>query len=248
MNKEKGLKIAAWSLAAVVLGSALVYYNFIDKPIPSVEAGTLCPEFSVTVLDYENEAFAPRAETVSVSDYRGKILILNFWSTTCGSCMEEMPHFNEFQKAYADQVEILALDGETNLNQSQVISWMNKFRTTKGMEDRGAKSTRNINGTLLICRLAGTTYTTTTLARCLGLVITGPRPLFWIRTGLSSINTSARSNTRIWKVLLQECYNEKNKKPLGDVIRRAVFHIAHKRKTAESVKPTRLLVYCFKDR
>ncbi len=139
MNKEKGLKIAAWSLAAVVLGSALVYYNFIDKPIPSVEAGTLCPEFSVTVLDYENEAFAPRAETVSVSDYRGKILILNFWSTTCGSCMEEMPHFNEFQKAYADQVEILALDGETNLNQSQVISWMNKFRTTKGMEDRGAK-------------------------------------------------------------------------------------------------------------
>lgn len=141
MKKEKVLKIAAWSVAAVVLGSALVYYNFIDKPVESVEVGTLCPNFSVSVFDRKDGQFEVRKETVSVSDYRGKILILNFWSTTCGSCMEEMPHFDEFQKDYADDVTILALDGQADMAQDAVLNWMNKFRTTKGMEDRGADIT-----------------------------------------------------------------------------------------------------------
>jgi peroxiredoxin len=38
-----------------------------------------------------------------ISDYRGKVLLLNFWATDCGGCVLEIPSFIEFEKAYKDK-------------------------------------------------------------------------------------------------------------------------------------------------
>jgi peroxiredoxin len=35
-----------------------------------------------------------------ISDYRGKVLLLNFWATDCGGCVLEIPSFIELEKAY----------------------------------------------------------------------------------------------------------------------------------------------------
>jgi thiol-disulfide isomerase/thioredoxin len=42
---------------------------------------------------------APKA----LGDYRGQVILLNFWSTTCPPCRTETPWFVEFQKAYKDR-------------------------------------------------------------------------------------------------------------------------------------------------
>lgn len=35
-----------------------------------------------------------------LSDYKGKVMYIDFWATWCGPCMGEMPHFNELSKNY----------------------------------------------------------------------------------------------------------------------------------------------------
>jgi peroxiredoxin len=40
---------------------------------------------------------------VKLSDYRGKVVLLDFWATWCGGCKVEIPWFREFDKTYRDR-------------------------------------------------------------------------------------------------------------------------------------------------
>ncbi|MCC6802151.1 MAG: redoxin domain-containing protein [Anaerolineae bacterium] len=87
---------------------------------PKVLADAPMIDFTLTALD---------GETVSLSDYNGRIVFLNFWATWCTPCKKELPAFQQFQAQQpADGPVILAVDvGETP---EQVRGFLDEFGVT----------------------------------------------------------------------------------------------------------------------
>ncbi len=51
-------------------------------------------------------------KNVDLDDFKGKLIILNFWATWCAPCIREIPAFVKFYDENSDHVEILGLDFE----------------------------------------------------------------------------------------------------------------------------------------
>ncbi|WP_409251986.1 peroxiredoxin family protein [Bacillus sp. SCS-153A] len=65
--------------------------------------GDAAPDFTLMTLE---------GKEVSLSDYKGKKVILNFWATWCPPCKAEMPHMQEYYEEYHKKanVEMLAVN------------------------------------------------------------------------------------------------------------------------------------------
>ncbi len=72
----------------IVVGLGLVMINRRYTPPPKPVTGS-APEFSVADLS---------GRTLTLSEYRGKVVLLDFWATWCAPCLGEIPHFIEMQQ------------------------------------------------------------------------------------------------------------------------------------------------------
>ena len=61
--------------------------------------GRTAPDFTVT----------DSQRTVSLHDYKGQVVVLNFWASWCAPCIEELPSLLEMQKDLGDHVTVLAV-------------------------------------------------------------------------------------------------------------------------------------------
>ena len=77
----------------------------------------------------------------NIEEYKGKVVVINFWATWCGYCVEEMPAFEKVYKEFGSNkkdVIILGVAGpktKQNLNnvdveKDKIISFLNKNKIT----------------------------------------------------------------------------------------------------------------------
>jgi peroxiredoxin len=70
--------------------------------IPAPQAGFLAPDFTLTTLD---------GETVTLSDLRGQVVLLNIWASWCPPCRAEMPAMERTWQDYRERgVVVLAVN------------------------------------------------------------------------------------------------------------------------------------------
>lgn len=108
--------------------------EIMDETITQESATTSQPEREV-IMAPEFTLTSSTGEAISLSDYRGKIVFLNFWTTWCKYCLEEMPDFQEAYEKYGDDLQILLVNVTTdeNTDRAGVIDWYEQFDYTMPM-------------------------------------------------------------------------------------------------------------------
>jgi len=87
-----------WAAAAAVFAAGVILYMAgsagAQKAATPVAGGIKAAEFALTDID---------GKPVKLSDYKGKVIILDFWATWCPPCRKEIPHFNALSKKYGEK-------------------------------------------------------------------------------------------------------------------------------------------------
>ena len=73
-----------------------------SAPVEAPQIGKSAPSFRLTDID---------GESISLSDFRGKPVLINFWATWCSPCRFEMPYIQEVYDEWSGQgLVVLAVD------------------------------------------------------------------------------------------------------------------------------------------
>ncbi len=89
-----------------------------DEGLPNLR-GKKAPQFTLRTLE---------GHKVSLEDYRGKAVLINFWATWCAPCKLEMPWFVDLHKQYAPQgFEILGVSEDDTKDRSKIGQFSQKI-------------------------------------------------------------------------------------------------------------------------
>jgi peroxiredoxin len=90
----------------ILLILGLIWFAVASLQPSIVQAGDRAPDFAITT---------EQGNSLTPTHFGGKLLVLNFWATWCGGCVEEMASLSRFQRTYAEKgIVVLAISVDRN--------------------------------------------------------------------------------------------------------------------------------------
>jgi thiol-disulfide isomerase/thioredoxin len=80
--------------------------------------GILATDFSVTDLDGIN---------FTLSDYIGKVVVINFMATWCGACTSQMPNYGTIHERYGDAITLMTIDIDPRGSEETLRNYSKEF-------------------------------------------------------------------------------------------------------------------------
>lgn len=118
--RRRGLGlIGVLALAGVVVVAAIVGVALVRNSQAQPQSGA-APDFTITTFD---------GQPVTLSELRGKVVILNFWASWCGPCRDEAPALETIWREYQDDGVVVLGVAFADLDPDSV-AFMNEFGVT----------------------------------------------------------------------------------------------------------------------
>lgn len=80
---------------------------------------SVAPEFELSTTD---------GGKLKLSDYKGKVVILDFWATWCGPCRRGIPDLVDLKNTYKDKIEIIGITVDQGNTIDKVIPFMQQYK------------------------------------------------------------------------------------------------------------------------
>ena len=161
-----------WAAALILLAGALAYFNlpvsdraaaaprtaeaaqeasaeapseasaerFVSSASYGFEVGEQLPDFTLTRTD---------GSVFTLSEYRGRVVILNLWATWCAPCVKELPYFDRLLREHPGEVEILAI--HSDMISDDVAAFLADFDYRIGfVVDESGSVIASVNGSTML--------------------------------------------------------------------------------------------------
>lgn len=108
------------------------YYNEVATRVKGIEATLI----GKTIQNFTTDATFT-GDTFEFNSLKGKYVLIDFWGTWCGPCIEEMPKVKAYQEKYVDKLTILGVNqGDTKDKIAKFIT-PNNYTWTHLMDGKG---------------------------------------------------------------------------------------------------------------
>ncbi|MBT8379418.1 MAG: TlpA family protein disulfide reductase [Ignavibacteria bacterium] len=97
---------------------ALFVLGFDIRTSAYFEDGNKAPDFQLSTLD---------GEIIRLSDYLGKIIIVDFWATWCGPCRMAIPELVELQTEHEDELVIIGISLDQPYTQRNLKQFIDQY-------------------------------------------------------------------------------------------------------------------------
>ena len=86
-------------------------------------------EQAAPAFELKSEGGGKPGATIKLSDYKGRIVLMNFWASWCGPCREEMPLLEDLYNKYKDQgLVVLGINVDSEV--AQAMKFLDKEPVT----------------------------------------------------------------------------------------------------------------------
>ena len=124
-----------WNKWVLIGGASIIILLVVVNAYISIQLsqGTPAPNFTLNDL---------RGEPISLSDFKGKVVLLDFMATWCPACREEIEHLRDLSEEYSINVAMIMISVDPKYDTNEMLQ---QFVEVYGITWFAARDTANVN-------------------------------------------------------------------------------------------------------